>query len=78
MRGVTKPTEQDPDLDPAEELDIEGGEMLPANPNAQIALQIPVTHEQVVGLERMAQERGIVIHDAVSELIDEGLSARRR
>jgi hypothetical protein len=56
----------------------EAHRMLPANPNAEIALQIPVTHEQIVGLERMAQERGTVIHDVVPELIDQGLSARRR
>jgi hypothetical protein len=75
---TTPPGSELDDVGPDENVDLEGGELLPPNPNVELGLTIPLTPDQSRALEGIARDRGITMIAAVQRLIEEGLEHRAR
>jgi hypothetical protein len=74
--GIMKATPDD--IQPVDDMDLDGGSVLPAGQPGGTALAVPFTGEQLVQIERIARERGIQPTEAVQRLVEEGLEARAR
>lgn len=72
--------EHDPydDMGPDPTRDLSGLEPVEVAPDYHAEICVPFTSEQLTAVSKFARERGISPGEAIQELLDEALVARRR
>lgn len=66
------------DIEPDPNMDLSGGEWIDGDPDAQVALTVPFTGEELEALERVGHEHGTGAIAAVRRLVAEALEARSK
>lgn len=75
MRIMREYQDPDFDLDPTEEIDLEGGEWVPGNPDARV---IFMTDERFEECRRMAQDEGLSLTEVLDRESDRDASSPQR
>jgi hypothetical protein len=72
--------EHDPydDMGPDPTRDLSGLEPVEVAPDYHAEICVPFTSEQLTAVSKIARERGVSPGEAIQDLLDEALVARRR